>query len=433
MLTEKFNDQYVDAVNYLYSISLKGINKGLDRLLTALNYWDNPHLKIPSIIIGGTNGKGSVSSIINSVLIESGLKTGLYTSPHLHSIRERIQINNELISKQEFVERVEEVRKCLLNNKIPELTFFEIMTLIAFLSFADHKLDINVLEVGLGGRWDATAVAKTLIVAVTNVELDHMNILGKTRQEIAREKFALYRQSAISIGGDFTEEVEQIFNEYTSALPMPVLKKNRDFFCSRIDNQIKYTSNWGEILISGFPLNGKFQLNNLAVAFAVIQSLKKYYTYSIEDSAVNSGIEKVKWPARMESINKYGRNFLVDVAHNPAGINALVESLDCYSYKRLITVFGCLKDKDSNGMLDILTPYCDKLIITKPPVQRGKDIDSYNLTIDFDKFEDIKLAIDKAVSIANQEDLILITGSIYTVSEARRILLNIDSDLLITL
>lgn len=428
--------EYINTVRLLYKVTVrKGINPSLDRIRIALNYFGNPQLYFPAILVGGTNGKGSVVSIVDSILRYGGYKTGLYTSPHLHSVRERIRVCGEKISKEEFISRVIEVLKLIyIKGKIPELTFFEIMTLICFWYFKDVKVDLGILEVGMGGRWDATSLSNKIITAITNVELDHTHILGNTKEAIAQEKFALFTPTSINIGGKFDKNIREIFFEKTKDSLFPSLIMGRDFFCKKTHKgYILFQDRNFDLQLKEFGLRGEYQLENLSVALEIISCLKEFYHYHICNGALEEGVKNVFWPGRMEFVNYDGKFFILDCAHNPAGISALVSSLKELGIYNTITIFGVMKDKDFKTMIEPIDEISKSIIFTKPKIDRALVIEKGMIRSSIaskaiftkDTFQALKKVEDFL-----EEGLtpIVITGSIFTVAELRRYLLALEDE-----
>lgn len=318
---------YQGAVKLLTSAGKFHISLGLDRISKILNLLGNPQDKLNCIHVAGTNGKGSVCAILSSILTCAGKKTGLYTSPHIFKYTERIQICGQNISDEDFSKYVFEISELADKNRI-DLTEFEILTAVMFKYFADNNVEIVVLETGLGGRFDATnVIKKNLCSIITHVDLDHTERLGNTIDQIAFEKAGIIKQDCPCVVFEGREVYRDTADEKNSML----------------------------VIISPFAdteklaLKGVYQQENLSLALAAINTIFP----KIDKPVINEGLKRVKHICRFQYIKE--QNLIIDGAHNPNGINSLVESLDTYypNTKRRY-IFGCLKNKDYKQMLDIL-------------------------------------------------------------------------------
>jgi len=390
--------EYKSVIKYLYSLERKkGSKLGLGDIKKLLKKINNPEKSLKCIHVAGTNGKGSVCAMISSVLQEAGYKVGMYTSPHLEDFRERFLINNKRISKKDVV-------RCFLKVKkfIDEQTFFEVITAMAFLYFKG-KVDFLILEVGLGGRLDATNVVKPLVSVITNIDVEHTDFLGKSLEKIAYEKAGIIKDKipvVTAAKGKALLVIKKIYKQKKSKL-----------FINRKYKNLKLN------------LNGNFQLENASVAVTAINVLNQYYKLKIDEKNIKNGLKKVKWAGRFEFINK---NTLVDCAHNPAAFKVLVNELKLLkfkkNYKRLILVIGILNDKDIKKMIKIIEPFSDKIILTKPKTPRAEEplkikkfIKNKNKIKKINK--DVKKAVEYAEKIVEKSDLILVTGSCFVVGE----------------
>ncbi len=402
---------YDKVIGYLYSLERKkGSKLGLENIKKLLKKINNPEKSLKCIHVAGTNGKGSVCAMISSVLQEAGYKVGMYTSPHLEDFRDRFFINNKKISKKDVV-------RCFLKVKkfIDEQTFFEVITAMAFLYFKG-KVDFLVLEVGLGGRLDATNVVKPLVSVITNVDIEHTDFLGKSIEKIAYEKAGIIKENIPVVTA-------------AKGKPLLVIKKickNRN---SRLFINKKYKKSNGKFDIGHYKnlklnLNGNFQLENASITVTTIDVLNQYYKLKIKK--IKNGLKKVKWAGRFEFINK---NTLVDCAHNPAALKVLTKELKNLKkekkFKKLILIIGILNDKDIKKMIKIIEPFSDKIILTKPETPRAEEplkikkfIKNKNKIKKISK--DVKKAVKYAEKIAEKGDLILVTGSCFVVGEVMK-------------
>lgn len=382
---------YQEALKYIYSREKFGIKLGLSNIQGLLKDLGHPEDYLDFIHVAGTNGKGSVCAMISSVLQKQGYKVGMYTSPHLVDFTERIQINNERISKKDLTKLVKKISPHITSH-----TFFEAVTALAFQYFKEKKVDFVVAEVGMGGRLDATNAIKPLISVITNISLEHKEYLGDTIEKIAFEKAGIIKKGVPCVTaatGEALDVIKDICSKRKSKLSVVRLNKN-----------IKTN------------LNGYFQLINASTCLKVIDALRNL-GFDIFDSSISKGLMKVVWPARMHFIYK---NVLLDCAHNPAAVGVLAKEIKKLKYNNLILLTGILKDKNIKEMTAKLAPMADHIIITKPNINRAADPKHIAKFIkkDCSIMPDVKVALNFARSITKKNDLLLITGSIYTVGEA---------------
>ncbi len=368
-------------MKYLESLEKFGINLGLDRIQLLLEKLGNPHLKFKSIHVAGTNGKGSTCAMIASILKEAGYKVGLYTSPHLFDYRERIKINGKDIPKREFTRILERIRKRIRSrNKSETPTVFEVLTAAAFIYFAEQKVDYAVVEVGMGGRLDATNVITPLVSVITNIDLEHTAVLGRTIAKVAAEKAAIIKRGVPVITAEAKPEA------------LRVIKHNAD----KNRGLLIQVGSVGEGLKSG--LVGGHQKVNAACAVAAVRMAN----IPASKQAVLRGLKKVSWPGRFQVLSRRPLT-IVDGAHNPAGIKVLVETLKQQSPgKKFTFIFGTQEDKDSASMLSLLKPIAKKIVITHSSHQNAAHKDSIEL-------------ID-ALKLSAGEDRV-ITGSLFLVAD----------------
>jgi dihydrofolate synthase / folylpolyglutamate synthase len=424
---------YKDAFNWLCSFDRYGWIFGLERITFLLEQLGNPQSELKVIHVAGTNGKGSVCKYVSSILQKAGYNVGLYLSPHVERFSERIVVNNQEISEEELVLLVSQVRPLVKemkqNNNTP--TFFEIVTALTFLYFKKRIVDYAVVEVGLGGRFDATNVVTPLVSVITNISLEHTDILGKDIASIASEKAGVIKQGVpvvTAATGNAWEIVEQVAKQRNA----PIVTVDQTMW-ARLSNPGKYQ----EFMIHGsfkdFTVKtlmlGRHQGENIAVAIATVEQLQMGGVY-ITDSDIQDGIATAAHPGRMEIVSEKPL-ILLDGAHNPAGMYMLVNTLqEDFSNHRLIIVLGILKDKDLKTMVSTIVPISDIIIVTKSGNPRAADPQLLKEIIeDFDAnktvfFEDsVPSAINHAKHITKKKDLICVTGSLFTVGEARSYLL----------
>lgn len=425
---------YKDAIEYI-DMNLKGgCNPGLNRIERLLELLGNPEKQIKAVHIAGTNGKGSVTAMLSSILREGGYKVGTYISPHLHSITERYLINGVSMEEDVFASYVSIIKGNI--NKMAESgeeipSQFEALTALAFLYFKDMNIDIGVIEVGLGGRYDATNVLDSLISVITSISYDHMSVLGDTIERIAFEKAGIIKkgQKAILYPQSFTASekvIEMICREQEAMLikidPKDVIQ--RDFgIKGQIMDYCFGDKSYRDIQL---PLLGDHQLLNAAVAIRAAEELGKL-GYHISEQHIKQGIKKVKWPGRLTVIAS-DPQIVIDGAHNEDGVKALAEALKKYFYdKDIIMVIGMLRDKNHRDSISMLAPMAKKLIATEPMSDRA--LSALDLAREAEEFcrevyavPSIAQAINKAIDISEDNSIIVICGSLYLIGEAFEIL-----------
>ncbi len=428
---------YDGAVQYIQNLTVFGYNFGLDRITELLRRFDNPHNKLKVIHVGGTNGKGSTSAMICSILKETGFRVGLYTSPHLHSYLERFAINGVTIDKKELSEIVNQMKPHLddmVDKGFEHPTEFEVSTALAFIYFHQKKVDFVVLEVGLGGSIDSTNVVNPEISIITNVSMDHMDYLGNSIKEIAGVKAGIIKEKKPLVTAATGEALEVILDRCRE-LGAPVFVVGRD-----VKWQGKSFDRYGQYLdISGLlniyrnlyiPLMGQHQMENAAVAVTAIEVLVDRGVLPVH-CAIGEGLAKTIWPARLEVLSVDPMT-IVDAAHNYEGAVTLRRTLDEYfADRKIILILGMLGDKERAKVVSELAPGAAEIIITKPNGPRAGDCgmlaEQANIYVEKVKIiENIVDAVKYGLSVAGAEDLLVITGSIYMVSEAREYLLGIS-------
>jgi dihydrofolate synthase/folylpolyglutamate synthase len=416
---------FEDCINWLYSFEKFGIKLGLERITYICKELGDPQNNYKIIHVGGTNGKGSVCKFLESILVRSGYNVGVYTSPHLQRFSERFVVNSEEISEFEVVHLIEKVKPIVddmvKNYNTP--TFFEIVTAMTLQYFKNKKVDFAIIEVGLGGRFDATDIVNPFVTIITNVTLDHQDKLGNKIEDIAFEKAGIIKQEVPVItaaSGTTLNIIKKICEEKNSQITIV----ERDSW-----KKINGSENWQEFLIS-CPIKdykittfmfGKYQGENIAIALSTVEALQINGVY-IPDKSIYEGLEKIKNPGRMEIVS-FEPMILLDGAHNVAGMTNLRESIEeGLIFNGFILVLGILKDKNIQEILDVITPIADVIIITKSHNKRACDPSTLkNMIQDKEVIisDDIPEAVDYAKSIASIQDLICITGSLFTVGEAR--------------
>lgn len=413
-----------------------GMVLGLDRMVNALDKLGNPHLALPFVHIAGTNGKGSTSAMVSSIFQAAGLRTGLYTSPHLCRLAERVRIDGSPVEDEMFAEALERVMRAAPENA----TFFEILTLAAFVVFDLVNADIGVLEVGLGGRLDATnVVRRPLATAVTSIAFDHTAILGSTLDAIAREKAGIFKMDVpVMLGPMVPETLAALLEvaEQVGAEPVWTVEQNGADGRIRViprDNLVEFISPAGSIIPVKLGLLGGHQVANAAVAVGV--SAFAAWKFPQIVPAIPKGLAEAKWPGRLERIECEGKLVVLDCAHNPHGVEALVSYVKAQGWtpERVVLVFGALADKAWVAMLETIGPLAHRRVYTQP---KGR---APALSLEMaDRFTgetvvEPREAIHRALGWAGSGDVVLVAGSIFLVGEVRAELLGLESDPVVAL
>jgi dihydrofolate synthase/folylpolyglutamate synthase len=418
-------DAYQKSLDYLYRLEKFGMIFGLTQVERILNAIGNPHKEIQVIHIGGTNGKGSTAAMMSSILQKEGYRVGLYTSPHLIRFTERIKVNGKEIEEEEVAALTERMRKEIevAGINLP-FTFFDFTTAMALCYFNQRWVDLAILEVGLGGRLDSTNVVDPLISIITNIAKDHEGYLGKTISKIAREKAGIIKKGRPLITAATQPQVLRLFSTLCQGKGSPYFRVGKEFrYVRGEDGDFDYEGLNRKLWSIHLTLKGFHQVINATTALGAMEVLEDL-GYPVSTTAMMDGLREVDWPGRLEMVSSSPR-VLLDGAHNPAGALVLKESLEKeFQYHRLILLIGIMKDKDIQSMLHLLAPLADHIILTKPHTDRAtppmllkKALDQNGEKAEI--AEDLKDAIERGLSLTQEEDLLCITGSLYTVGEAR--------------
>ena len=418
-------DPYQQSLDYLYRLEKFGMIFGLTQVEKILNAIGNPHKEIQAIHIGGTNGKGSTAAIMSSILQKEGYRVGLYTSPHLIRFTERIKVNGKEIEKEEVAALVGWMRKEIEAAGItPPFTFFDFTTAMALHYFKQKLVDLAILEVGLGGRLDSTNVVDPLISIITNIAKDHEDYLGRSILKIAREKAGIIKKGRPLITAATQPQVLRLFSKVCQEKGSPYYRVGKDFLYVRAeDRDFDYEGLNRKLWGIHLNLKGFHQVINATTALGAMEVLEDL-GYCVSTEAMVEGVREVDWPGRLEMVSS-SPGVILDGAHNPAGALVLKESLEKeFQYQHLILLIGIMKDKDIRSMLHLLAPLADHIILTKPhtdratpPVLLKKALGQNGKKAEI--AEDLKEAIERGLSLTQKEDLLCITGSLYTVGEAR--------------
>ena len=403
---------------------------GLENISRLLQVLGDPHRTLQVIHVGGTNGKGSVSAMMASVLQEAGYRVGLYTSPHLVSFTERIQINGTEIAWDEVVRLTELLRSRVAEEGIPQqFTFFDFTTAFALYYFSQQEVDVSILEVGLGGRLDSTNVVHPLITVITNVAKDHCQILGERIEDIAREKAGIVKHGVPLISGATQPAVIQILEETCRENEAPLSLAGRDFQGEKTaPRTLDFRGRSWHLTDISLGVGGPFQIENATVALGALEGLEGK-GYRVGKESIYEGLAEVRWPGRLELVQA-SPQILLDGAHNPAAAGSLKEALqEEFDYRRLYMVMGIMQDKEVSAITAVMAPLADVLIAARPDNPRAMSAQRLaEIARDYCSavtvIEDIGKAVEYAREVAREDDLILVTGSLFTVGEARDYLPN---------
>jgi len=426
---------FQEAQDYLDSLQQHKVKLGLEAMEGFLDKVSRPDKKLRCVHIAGTNGKGSVSVNIVSMLGKAGYKIGLFTSPHLSSVRERFRINDLFISEQDFARLATRVRDVLGDEKI---TYFEFTTALALLWFEEMQVDLVVLETGLGGRLDATNVVIPLVSVITNVSMDHEAYLGNDLRAISFEKAGIIKAQVPLVTGVDDDVSREVVSEGCRQIDAPMYLLGRDFTAEDDgEHGWCWRGNSSQLLYSYTDLRcgmrGDYQRSNSSLAIAVLALLAEL-GFSCSEENVRQGLADVHWPGRLEYLAVQGAeeqtlHYLIDGAHNPAGVQSLLRTLSKeYSYTRLIVLWGAMEDKDLRQTVGPIAEMASVLVLTKPQGDRAADP---SMLLDVlpepqqqrcHTITDTKEALHFVQQQATSDDLIVIAGSLYLIGEMRNYL-----------
>ena len=415
-----------EAIEYIHSVYWKGGHFGLDRVLTLLEKIGNPEKKLKYVHIAGTNGKGSTASMTASILQKAGYRTGLYTSPYIYRFHERIQINGEQISDEDLVE-ITEMVKPLADSMEQSPTEFELVCAIAFEYFVRKQCDIVVLEVGLGGDYDATNVIETPEVAViTNIGLDHTDVLGNTLEEIARTKAGIFKEGGDAVVYRGIPSVEQVFEDVCREKHIQLKKADFDSLrlkAHSLDGQVFDCGSRKDLVL---PLLGDHQLHNASVVLSVVDTLIEK-GWNISEEHIREGLRDVSWPGRFDIVSREPL-FIIDGGHNPQCIEALVKNIEDYlAGRKVVALTGVLEDKDYGDMYQPVMPLVDSFVCITPPNPRKLEAAELAAHLrgagaQATACETIEEGVALALREAGETGAVLCFGSLYTIGAIREAL-----------
>ena len=410
-------------------IGSAAIKKDLTNTKLICEQIGNPEVKFKSIHIAGTNGKGSVSHMLAAILQTAGYKTGLYTSPHLYDFRERMKINGAMVP-EEFVTRFVEKVKPIIETIEP--SFFEITVAMAFEFFADEKVDIAIIETGLGGRLDSTNVIKPILSIITNIGFDHKNILGNTLEEIAREKAGIIKEKIPVVVGEKKKETQDVFISFAKEKNAPLVFAQDLFYLEsfqlttqQLNVEVKKAGHKSSLHLST-DLPGIYQSKNIVTVLAAVEELNnqgwKLANTTIENALLN--IKKRTGLHGRWEVLQTKPTVVLEVAHNEDGINQMLQHIERISINKLHIIFGMVKDKEVNTVLALL-PKLAHYYFTQAHIPRAMNkeqlqAEAKKFGLEGAVFEDVNSALENALEHATHDDLIVVCGSIFLVAEVKR-------------
>ncbi|TKS58200.1 MAG: hypothetical protein EWM72_03142 [Nitrospira sp.] len=416
---------YSDAIEYLYGLQKHGIKLGLETMRTLLGKIGHPERQLRTLHIGGTNGKGSTAAMAAAILQASGLRVGLYTSPHLVEFRERIRVNGDMIPEEQVADLTGRLRAAAPQDLDP--TFFETTTAMALLHFAESRVDLAVLEVGLGGRFDATNVVEPMACAITTIALEHQEYLGQTEDAIAFEKAGIIKPSVPVVIGRMGPEASGVMRRIAQERTAPLWRLGHDFFLEGNDPE-QFTYLGVTQVFEGLRcgLAGRHQLDNAACALALLEAAGKAGV-AVDEAAVRQGLQSVMWEGRLEFIEEYPR-VLLDGAHNPAAAAALARYLQDFLVRhpdsRIILVWGMMRDKDHRGFIAPLQSMVSEIVLTQAGLARSATVQELRASLAEWRRPILEASLPAealmvAKTRATSRDLICVAGSLMLLGDVK--------------
>jgi dihydrofolate synthase/folylpolyglutamate synthase len=401
---------YRDAIEFLFSLQMFGTTFGLEAVQRLAERAGSPHKELRFIHVAGTNGKGSTCAMLDSIYRAAGWRVGLYTSPHLVSFRERIQVDRRLIPEGDVARLVTEAQQWLADfSKENHPTFFEVVTVIALRYFAEQKCDVVIWETGLGGRLDATNIVTPLASVITNVQFDHEKWLGDTLEKIATEKAGVIKPGVPVITAAEAPEALKVIRETAARLNAPL-------------HVIGEQSSTTRSFLPG--LRGAHQRINAALAVRTVEVVRRALPFN--NSAIERGLASVPWPGRFQVLERGQQTLVLDGAHNPAGARALAETLRAeFSNRPLTLVLGVLEDKNWETVCRTLAPLGARIIVTPVSSRRTSNPEALVKACRDAQPRGVVSAVgslDEALNMTRRDDIVVVTGSLYLVGEAMELL-----------
>jgi dihydrofolate synthase/folylpolyglutamate synthase len=413
---------YLREVAWAYSLQPRGIRLELDRMRAALRLFGSPERGLRVVHVAGTNGKGSVAAMIERGLRENSLRTGLYTSPHLHTFTERVQIGGRPIARRDAARWLRAIRERLAAPGAPQLTFFEVATLLAFLAFREREVEVVVLEVGLGGRLDATnVIRRPLLTLITRIARDHEQYLGRTVAKIAGEKAGILKRGVVCLSGVEQPSARAAVAQKAAEVGAEVVELGGGI---TVQGELDVTAFGRSFTGLSVPLPGAHQRRNAALAAAALLFLER--RLRLARAASRRGLEATRWPGRLEHVPG-SPAILLDAAHNPDGARALAAHLAARPSERRVLVFGAMRDKDWRAMHDALAPAVSSSIFCAPALGRAESPDVLAGGRGRSA-PSVEAAVEAARAEAGPNGLVVVCGSIFVLAAARAHVLGIAGD-----
>lgn len=419
---------YAETIDYLFGLQRMGIKLGLENIKRVLRAMGNPHEKLKVVHVGGSNGKGSTAAHLESILLQAGMKVGLYTSPHFLSFTERIRINRREIMEPEVVEWTQRIL-----GLVPELaakgcdglalpiTFFEFTTAMALGYFAEKGVDLAILEVGMGGRLDATNVCNPMVAVITSVSLEHQDYLGRTLAQIAREKAGIIKAGVPLVSGVIHPGAQKVVSDTCKDKGSPLYRLGKEIAAQGRPVDFDYSGINSSYRGLSTNMRGRHQVRNAAMAIAAAEILRQK-GMPVDEQAIRRGLQDVRWPGRQQYLPGPPR-VLLDGAHNPEAMRSLCFSLAKeYNYDRLRILMGVMKDKDHRRMLRMIAPMAYEMVFCRPQMDRAEDpwllqSEALALGARASVVESVSQGFQDLVERACADDLICVTGSLFVVGE----------------
>lgn len=416
---------YSAAIGYLYGLQKHGIKLGLETIQALLDRIGHPERRFRALHIGGTNGKGSTTAMAAAMLQAYGLRVGLYTSPHLVEFRERIRVNGEMIPEERVADLTGRLHVALMQDLDP--TFFEMTTAMALLHFAESHVDVGVLEVGMGGRFDATNVVNPMACAITTIALEHQEYLGRTEDAIAFEKAGIIKPSVPVVIGRMGPEASGVIRRIAQERAAPLWQLGHEFFVEE-DGPEQFSYRGRTQVFEGLTchLAGRHQWDNAACALALLEAAGKAGV-AVDEAAVHRGLQSVLWEGRLEVIEEYPL-VVLDGAHNPAAAAVLARYLQAYLTRhpdsRIILVWGMMRDKDHRGFIAPLRSVVSEIVLTQAGLARSATVQELRASLAEWRRPVFEAplpaeALTAAKARATSGDLICVAGSLMLIGDIK--------------
>ncbi|MGE6488270.1 bifunctional folylpolyglutamate synthase/dihydrofolate synthase [Paenisporosarcina sp. NPDC076898] len=415
------------VIEYIYSMDQKTERNGrLSRITAILEVLGNPHQGFRSVHIAGSNGKGSTLNALKEILIAEGLQVGSFISPHLEKVNERIMMNDVMITDEQFIQYMNEIYPLLQKGQVGDgSNFFEILTVIAFMYYKDMKVDIALIETGIGGKFDSTNVLTPLISVLTSISLDHTQILGDTVEAIAEEKAGIIKQLVPVISAVKDKQAVAVIEKKAELEQAPIYQLYKDFLVENVTQEINqqsfsYQLNTVKLNDLSLKMMGHHQVENASLAVTAALLLNQYYGFTISEESIRQGLNISSWAARFEEVLP---NVIIDGAHNPAGMEVLIKTIQQrYETKNIHVVFTALQDKDISSVLNMLDEIAASITVTEIHVKNaaaGKDIFEQTNHAEKQLTLNWQEALEEALLKVDDSNVVLVTGSLYFMSLAR--------------